>query len=87
MINRVEFELDAIEDLDQMSPVVRDRILRKINWLALNFEQSAPQSLKSNLSGFYKLRIGDYRVIYEVEPETQVLVVVRVGHRREIYDQ
>lgn len=70
-----------------MSPVIRDRILRKINWLALNFEQSAPPRLKSSLSGFYKLRIGDYRVIYEIESETQVLVIVRVGHRRDIYDQ
>ena len=70
-----------------MSPVIRECILRKIDSLALNFEQSAPQRLKSSLSGFYKLRIGDHRVIYEVEPETQVLVVVRAGHRREIYDQ
>lgn len=87
MSDRVEFESEAIEDLDRMSPAIRERILRKINWLALNFEQAAPQGLKSNLSGFYKLRIGDYRVIYEVEPDTQTLVIVRAGHRSEIYDR
>ncbi|MCY7275483.1 MAG: type II toxin-antitoxin system RelE/ParE family toxin [Phormidesmis sp. CAN_BIN44] len=47
----------------------------------LSYEQSAPQRLKSNLSEFYKLRIGDYRAIYEIESETQVLVIVRVRHR------
>lgn len=49
MSDRVEFEPEAIEDLDQMSPTIRERVLRKINWLALNFEQAAPQGLKSNL--------------------------------------
>jgi len=87
MSNRVEFEPDAIEDLDQIGLAIRDRILRKINRLALNFEHSAPRRLRSNLSGFYKLRVVGYCVIYEIESETQVLVIVRVGHRRDIHDQ
>lgn len=38
-----------------------------------------------DLAGFYKLRVGDYRVIYEILHEEQMIVIHEVGHRREIY--
>lgn len=67
MSYQVEFEPEAIADLEKLSSIVRDRVFRKINWLANNFEESSPMGLKANLAGFYKLRIGDYRVIYDIE--------------------
>ncbi len=82
----VEFETQAITDLDQIAATTRERILRKINWLALNFDQITPEALKGDLSDFYKLRIGDYRVIYDLGSLSQTIVIVRVGHRREIYE-
>ena len=42
----------------------------------------------AKLSGFpsrYRIRVGDYRVIYEVKDELLTVLVVRVGHRREVY--
>ncbi|MBF2049492.1 MAG: type II toxin-antitoxin system RelE family toxin [Leptolyngbya sp. IPPAS B-1204] len=41
---------------------------------------------QGDLSDFYKLRIGDYRVIYDLDSPSQTIVIMRVGHRREIYD-
>ena len=41
--------------------------------------------LKQNLKGLMKLRIGDYRIIYSIEIETVVIVVIKIGHRKEIY--
>ena len=61
------------------------RILNKIQWLSLNFEQITPLSLTGQWSGFYKLRVGDYRVIYELDIEEQLIIIIRIGHRREIY--
>ena len=52
-----------------------------------NFDQIYPLPLTGNLSGFYKLRIGDYRVIYEFDKENQIIYVNRIGHRREIYQE
>ena len=86
MSYQVEFEPEAIDDLDRLGRSDRKRIFRKINWLALNFEQSSPQGLSANLAGFYKLRVGDYRVIYSVDAEGQLIAIVRIGHRSEIYD-
>ncbi|MBE9089208.1 type II toxin-antitoxin system RelE/ParE family toxin [Microcystis aeruginosa LEGE 11464] len=64
--------------------LIRLRILNKIEWLAINFEQITPLPLTREWSGFYKLRVGDYRVIYEFDRESRI--IIRVGHRSEVYD-
>ena len=81
----VSFESESITDLDNLDQVVRLRILNKIQWLSLNFEQITPLSLTGQWSGFYKLRVGDYRVIYELDIEEQLIIIIRIAHRREIY--
>jgi mRNA interferase RelE/StbE len=83
----IEFDSKAIEDLKGISGKVQSQILKKINWLGVNFEQVQPKELTENLAGFYKLRVGDYRVLYEIDAELEVIAIARVGHRREIYDQ
>lgn len=86
MIYSVNFEQEAINDLDNLTQVVRIRILNKISWLAKNFEQITPIPLTAKLSGFYKLRVGDYRIIYEFEKDIQLILITRIGHRRDIYN-
>ncbi len=71
-----------IERLDK--PAVR-RMIHRINWLASNLDTIRLEALTGNLGGFYKLRIGDYRVIYEVLWDEETVVIHAVGHRREIY--
>ncbi|WP_414588262.1 type II toxin-antitoxin system RelE family toxin [Scytonema sp. PCC 10023] len=61
----VEYEPEALVSLERLTLVVRKRIISKIIWLAENLDQITPQPLTSDLSGFYKLRVGDYRVIYD----------------------
>jgi mRNA interferase RelE/StbE len=82
----VEYEPEALADLEKLTKTVCERIVNKINWLAENFDQITPQPLSADLSGFFKLRIGDYRVIYEFDTEKKTIFIDRVGHRREIYD-
>ncbi|QIR40923.1 type II toxin-antitoxin system RelE/ParE family toxin [Tolypothrix sp. PCC 7910] len=82
----VEYEPEALADLEKLTKAVCERIVNKINWLTENFDQITPQPLTADLSGFYKLRIGDYRVIYEFDSEKKTIFIDRVGHRREIYD-
>ncbi len=81
----VGFEPESITDLDHLSQGVRMRILDKISWLGINFDQIIPLPLTGQWSRFYKLRIGDYRVIYEFERENQLIIITRIGHRSEIY--
>jgi mRNA interferase RelE/StbE len=82
----VEYEPEAIASLEKLSSTNRQRILTKITWLAENFEQITPQPLTADYAGFYKLRIGDYRVIYEFNGDEQIIFIDKIGHRSEIYD-
>jgi len=87
MAYSVNYEPEAVTDLDQLTQTTRVRILKKIEWLKNNFDQISPLPLTGKLSGFYKLRIGDYRVIYEFDKENHILYINRIGHRREIYQE
>ena len=86
MSYQVEFEPEAIADLDRMASSIRERILRKINWFALNLDNLTPEALKGELASFFKPRVGDYRIIYDLDSTSQTIVIIRVGHRSEIYD-
>ena len=81
-----EYEPEALTDLAKLDQFICNRIIKKINWLAENFEQITPQPLTADLSGFFKLRVGDYRVIYEFDREEKTIFIDRVKHRREVYD-
>jgi len=78
--------LDAAErELAQLDKTVGRRIVRRIRWLAENLDSIKPIALAGDLVGFYKLRVGDYRVVYEILHAEKVLVIHLIGHRGEIY--
>jgi mRNA interferase RelE/StbE len=75
----------ASQDIARLDKAVGHRIVRRINWLAANLDAIRLEALTGDLAGLYKLRVGDYRVIYEVLRDEEAIVVHAVGHRREIY--
>lgn len=81
----VELAEAARSDIKKLTSKVQERILKKIRWLAENFESLIPQPLNAEFSGLFKLRVGDYRVIYSVEDEAKIITIQRVGHRRDVY--
>jgi len=76
---------EASRNLEQLDKTVAGRIVRKMNWLAENVETMTPKGLRKNLSAYAKLREGNYRVIYQVLPEEEIIIVHFIGHRSEIY--
>jgi mRNA interferase RelE/StbE len=82
----VEFTAEATADLEALAPIIQERILQKVRWLSDNFDKVIPQALSANLSGLFKLRVGDYRVIYSFAPEAGRITIHKVGHPRDIYN-
>ncbi len=83
---RVEFRPETDGDLSGLSPDARERVLERIRWLAGNFEETNPEALKgTHWRGVFKLRVGDYRVLYTANRRQRLLTIHIVGHRREIY--
>jgi len=79
------FSEDAEVDLLKLTKAVRQRVIEKLDWLADNFESITPTPLIGQYAGFYKLRVGDWRVIYEINWENNRIIVIIVGHRSSIY--
>ena len=75
----------AVRDLARLDKPEARRIVQRINWLASNLGAIRPEALSGDLAGLCKLRVGDYRVIYEMLDAEQILLVHAIGHRREIY--
>ncbi len=86
MTYSVEFTPDAIVELELLTPSIQERILHKVRWLSDNIESVNHQALSANLSGLFKLRVGDYRVIYSFVNKEQRMTIHKIGHRRSIYN-
>ena len=85
MSYNVELRPEALEDLKSIDSVVVDRVLKKLDWLRENFEILTPKSLKGDFQGLFKLRVGDYRVLYTCDKKQKLISVHLVGHRKDIY--
>lgn len=82
----VDFTPEALSNLSDLNKTNAQRILKKIRWLAENFEDTTPSSLTGQWQGLFKLRVGDYRVLYTYKRTDQKMITVHlIGHRREIY--
>lgn len=84
MSYQILFTPRAERDLASLPQSARIRITRKIDSLAVEPRPGAAKKLQGR-DGMYRLRVGDYRVLYTVEDRVVTVVIVRVGHRRDIY--
>jgi mRNA interferase RelE/StbE len=81
---RVKVEPAVDRTLSKLPPKARDRILRRVQDLAN--DPRPPGCVKlASVADTYRIRVGDYRILYEVHDRMVLVVVVRVGHRREVY--
>ena len=77
----IEFKPKAIKDLDSLPPDIARRIVEKA--AALRNDLHGDVKRLTHFTPEYRLRVGDYRVLFEVEGSR--VVVYRVRHRREVY--
>ena len=85
---RIEFDPAAVDDLKALDRPVQQRILSVLRKRIAPLEdpRAIAQALRgSDLGGFWKYRVGDYRLICRIEDEIIRILVLRVGHRREVY--
>lgn len=77
---------EAQADISRLDPAVQTRILDKLEWIGQNVGLLRHRALRGDeWSGCFKYRVGDYRVIYHIDWQAEKLVVLKVGHRREVY--
>jgi mRNA interferase RelE/StbE len=84
-VYELAFHPDAAEDFKALDKTIRQRALDRINWLLEHVEEIQHKPLTAQWAGMYRLRVGDYRVVYEIDRLRGRVIIYAVGHRREIY--
>ena len=74
----------ASKELDKLTPKIATQIVREIQKLKSDPVGNNCKPLKG-FKGIWRLRVGDYRVIYEIKDSEPMILVVEIGHRREVY--
>jgi mRNA-degrading endonuclease RelE of RelBE toxin-antitoxin system len=83
---RIEYLESVVrEDIPGLSRNVRERVRKAIERKLGSHPVEFGKPLRYSMQGARRLRVGDWRVIYKIEPPDLVLVV-KIGHRREVYD-
>jgi mRNA interferase RelE/StbE len=86
MTHKIEFSQEAASDIDELFYVDKKllaRVLKKIESLADNPREG--KALVGNHKGEFSLRVGAYRIIYELDPYGQVIFILTIKHRKHVY--
>lgn len=85
---KIELDPAAERELDKLESQIARRLLKFLfeRLAALDDPRGIGEALKgSRLGEFWKYRVGDYRIIARIEDSALVILVVRIGNRREVY--
>jgi mRNA interferase RelE/StbE len=81
----VEIARAAQRTLGTLPAEVRQRLVRAIDALASEPRGPGVESLKGRFQGLHKARVGEYRIVIEIDDARRLVAVVRVGHRSNVY--
>jgi mRNA interferase RelE/StbE len=81
----VSLSREAFTSLSRHDKQIAQHILDRINWLSLHIVEVNHKALTGHLRGAFKLRVGDFRVIYELKHQDSLLNIRLIAHRSQVY--
>lgn len=85
-IYAVEFVKSARKEFERLPARIRDRIAEALRLLAQDPRSELLRVKKlRDPQDLFRIRVGDYRVVYELRHKALVIMVIKIGHRREVY--
>lgn len=83
----VELLKSAAEDLHKLDPAIQERIRKFLyqRLSRLDNPQQIGKALRGNHAGLWRYRVGDYRLICQIEDTKLTILVIKIGHRKNIY--
>ena len=85
MVNyKIEIKKSATKEIAKLPKNILKRILNKIQSLSSDPRPNGCKKLTADEK--YRVRVGDHRILYSIEDEKLIVYVVKVGHRKKVYD-
>jgi len=85
MAYKIFWDTRAYRDLKNLDVQAAVSILNAINKLH-EYPEQAGKPLKGKLKNGFRLRVGDYRILFTIDKKEQIVAIFAVGHRKDIYD-
>lgn len=83
---KVEFTLRALKDFQKITPENQLKIRQAVRELGVApMDYPGLKRIQGGPKNRFRIRVGDYRVVFDCEQKIQILLVLRVGHRKGIY--
>ena len=80
---KIEFRKSAIKELEKINKFDLRRIVKKISILYVSSRPEGSQKLADHK--LYRIRQGNYRIVYSIDDDKSKIQIVKIGHRKEIY--
>jgi mRNA interferase RelE/StbE len=87
MTYTIEISTSAAKAVDKLAKANRLRIVGAIELLSVDPRPPGAKMLRGGEHGRWRVRVGDYRIVYAIEDDRLLVLVLRVAHRREVYDR
>lgn len=81
---QIEIKVSAKKELARLPRQIAEKVVERIKWLADNPRPYGCKKLCGEDS-IYRIRVGDYRVVYSIVDQCLIVEVIRIRHRREVY--
>jgi mRNA interferase RelE/StbE len=85
MTYKIAIENKALAELAILPKKIQRQIANKIDRLSTNARPSGCKVLKMGKSPLYRIRSGDYRIVYQIRENQVLILVVRIAHRKDVY--
>ena len=81
----ISIKPSALKEINKLSQPIIKKIGKAIDNLSKNPRPDGVKKLKGSDEELYRIRIGDYRIVYSIEDEIKIIDILKVGHRKDIY--
>jgi mRNA interferase RelE/StbE len=85
MAYAIELSPAAQRQLRKLDQAIQKCVLRRIERLEKQPRPRSAKKLQGSKEPLYRIREGDYRIVYTIEDEKLIVLVIRIGHRSEVY--
>lgn len=80
---KIVFTKSSEEEILSLEKPLRNRVFHKISLLANDPNPFGSQKLESGMG--YRIRVGDYRIVYQVNKKELIIIIIKVRHRKDFY--